>query len=596
MECRILSWRANYSSWRPIIRQSRYLAQAKMVFQKRFALFYEIVSRFFAAKLTICLNFSDVYHNSMGSNQKIFISALLAILASEVLSFIAYANPGTSPWIFGLVAIAIIIITVYRLEWGVFIGIAELIVGSLGKMFVLEPDGSNISIRMAIWIIVMLVWLAQALSNREISFLRSKLKYPVFLLWITIIWAIVFGLIRGNSLGAIFSDVNNYFYFALIFPVYGVLRSRRVVERLHYVFSAAVIFLSLKTIALFYIFSHEFFNLQDTLYSWLRATRLAEITNIDPNVLLSRVFMQSHIWILFLLFLYLAISLKNIIPFIYKSSVYNHSAEDEEEKINPVEYRDARMSRNTTLIRVGVILSLLILPLSAIIMSFSRSFWLAGIIAFVLLFSIYFVRRLRKRRVNKFFVFVGFSCLMILASIGLTLGVASFPIGKGATSADLLRQRASKFTGEAAVSSRYAQMIPLLGAIAKHPVVGSGFGTSVTYTSQDPRVLEKYPDGKYSTTSFELGWLEIWLKLGLIGVLAYLYLLYRICRIGYDSIKRIPSGKIKKYALAGLCVGLIAVALAHGVSPYLNHPLGIGIVIVCISLVERKYFKRSPYL
>ncbi|PIZ77800.1 MAG: hypothetical protein COY02_04430, partial [Parcubacteria group bacterium CG_4_10_14_0_2_um_filter_41_6] len=130
-----------------------------MVFQKRFALFYEIVSRFFAAKLTICLNFSDVYHNSMGSNQKIFISALLAILASEVLSFIAYANPGTSPWIFGLVAIAIIIITVYRLEWGVFIGIAELIVGSLGKMFVLEPDGSNISIRMAIWIIVMLVWL-----------------------------------------------------------------------------------------------------------------------------------------------------------------------------------------------------------------------------------------------------------------------------------------------------------------------------------------------------------------------------------------------------------------------------------------------------
>ena len=210
--------------------------------------------------------------------------------------------------------------------------------------------------------------------------------------------------------------------------------------------------------------------------------------------------------------------------------------------------------------------------------------------------GIYFIRRLRKRSIKKFFVFLGFSCLIFLASIGLTLGVASFPVPKGSAGADLLRERAGKFAGEAAVSSRWSQIRPLLWAISEHPVIGSGFGTSVTYESQDPRVLKNYPDGKYTTTAFELGWLEIWLKLGLVGVIAYLYLLYRILRIGYESIKQIPSGKIKKYALAGLCVGLIAVALTHGASPYLNHPLGIGIVIVCASLVERKYFKKTAYL
>ncbi|MBU2575699.1 O-antigen ligase family protein, partial [Patescibacteria group bacterium] len=351
--------------------------------------------------------------------------------------------------------------------------------------------------------------------------------------------------------GLIFNDANNYFYFALIFPVYGVLRSRKIVERLHYVITAAILFLALKTIALFYIFSHEFFYLQDVLYSWLRATRLAEITNIDPNILLSRIFMQSQIWLVFLLFVYLALFFKS------KS-------------------------------RIAVFLVLLTLPMSAIIISFSRSFWLAWIIAFLVFAGFYFVSRFKKG-LKEFFIFIGLTCAVVLASVGLTLAVASFPIPKGVASADLLRNRAARFTGEAAVSSRYSQIRPLLESIKNHPAIGSGFGTSVTYESQDPRVLKNNPDGKYTTTAFELGWLEVWLKLGLIGVLAYLYLLYKICKIGYERINRIASVEIKKYALVGLCVGLIAVALTHGVSPYLNHPLGIGIVIISASLVDRKH-------
>jgi len=529
----------------------------------------------------------------MNNNRKVFINTLIGIVLLEILSFLAFVNPGLSPWIFGVVSILIIIATVYKLELGVFIAIAELIIGSLGKILVLELNGFDISLRMAIWIILLCVWFAHILKNRKISFLKSRLFVPFCILCLVIFWGIIFGVIRSNSISAIFSDVNNYFYFALIFPIYGVLRSRKCTEQLYYIMLSAGMFIALKTIILFYIFSHEFFDLQDTLYLWLRATRLAEITNIDPNILLSRIFMQSHIWLLFLLFIYLIVSLKNIVPFICKSSSYDNTEQDSEEKENPIEYKDAIITKKITNIRIISLVAILAILMSAIIMSFSRSFWLAFIITFLFFACIYFIRRLRKKRIKKFFVFIGLTSVIVLASIGLTLGVASFPIPKGSSSADLLRDRAGKFKGESALSSRYAQIKPMLRGISIHPVIGSGFGTSVTYESQDPRVLKNNPDGKYTTTAFELGWLEIWLKLGLIGVFAYLYFIYKICEIGYKSIKQIPSGKIKKYSLAGLCLGLISVTLTHLASPYLNHPLGIGIVIICASLVERKYFKKT---
>ncbi|MBU2575530.1 hypothetical protein KKF64_00325, partial [Patescibacteria group bacterium] len=183
----------------------------------------------------------------MIKNKKVFVNTLIAIVLLEALSFIAYSNPWLNPWIFGIVSIAIIIATVYKLEYGVFIAIAELIIGSLGRMMVLELNGADVSLRMAIWIIVLCVWLARVIKKKEISFFKSQLFVPFMMLSAIILWGIIWGAMRGNNLGLIFNDANNYFYFALIFPVYGVLRSRKIVERLHYVITAAILFLALKT-------------------------------------------------------------------------------------------------------------------------------------------------------------------------------------------------------------------------------------------------------------------------------------------------------------------------------------------------------------
>jgi O-antigen ligase len=227
---------------------------------------------------------------------------------------------------------------------------------------------------------------------------------------------------------------------------------------------------------------------------------------------------------------------------------------------------------------VSWIVVLIIVVISAISMSFSRSFWLAGIASLVVMLVILVFNKEKIKQVSSFgSIFVG----LIVISIGLTVGVAMFPIPKGTMSADLLKDRAAKFSGEAAVSSRYSQIRPLLSSIKNHPIYGSGFGTSVTYASQDPRVLKNNPDGLYTTTAFELGWLEIWLKIGLLGVGFYLYLLWMIAKFGWRSNR-------ENYLILGGIIGLVAVVLTHGVSPYLNHPLGIGVVMLMSGLVDKR--------
>jgi len=505
------------------------------------------------------------------TKNKIIKYTLGLLILAEILSFVTYIYPILGPWIFGLVSVAIIIASVYKLEYGLMALFAELIIGSLGKMLVLELNGVDITIRMLIWLVVLCVWLARVIKDRRITFLKSNLFKAYALFGIIIIWGAIFGIFRGNGLGAIFSDINNYLFFLLIFPIFGVLRSKKILRRLFEVIGASLVWLSVKTIVLFYIFSHEFFIAQDYLYAWSRQTRLAEITNIDPTILTSRIFMQSHIWLMFAIFLFFGLLV--------------HICTQSNKKRDDIPFDDKNQNRIKPY-RAGFIILSIVLFTTAIITSFSRSFWLAGILTFgVMIIAMFFVL---KKELTKIFKFSFISIVIFVLSVGFTLLVANFPIPPGEMSASFLKDRAAKFSEEAAVSSRYAQIRPLFKGIAKHPILGSGFGTSITYESQDPRVLKNNPDGKYTTTAFELGWLEIWLKIGLIGVLAYLFIIFKIFQLGIKRINYFSDNTIAKYYIFGGLLGLVVILLTHGISPYLNHPLGIGVVMLMSAVVDRK--------
>jgi len=170
--------------------------------------------------------------------------------------------------------------------------------------------------------------------------------------------------------------------------------------------------------------------------------------------------------------------------------------------------------------------------------------------------------------------------LSILASLTLTLGLAFFPwpttLG-GFNATALLSDRATGLTGEAGASSRWQLLPPLWQEIKQAPIMGQGFGATVTYLTSDPRVLAASPSGVYTTYAFEWGWLDVWLKLGILGLLAYLILFAKIIFAGL---------KINTALSLSLTGGLIILAAVNIFSPYVNHPLGIGYLLIAAAMMD----------
>lgn len=484
-------------------------------------------------------------------NKKLFVYTFLLILGAEALSFLSFYFPNLGNYWFVWTAAIAVIVTAYKLEWGIIILLAELIIGSKGYIFSLSFDGIEVSIRIALWLIVLSFWLGRAVRTWRVQFCQSKFFKPYALLAVVIVWAFVWGLVRHDNFGAVFFDVNNYFYFALIFPLYDALLDQQARRRMLAVIIAAVFWLTIKTILLFYVFSHSFPWLRLDIYAWSRQRLLAEIAATGSE-LPARIFAQSQIFILFGLFAAWALFLHYFRC--GEKSAKNHSL---------------------YLAVLGVILFS-----AAIVVSFSRSFWAAAVLTFMILFAA-LIKFLRTKRFSVTLKLSGLAIVLVLNSIALSAGISAFPYPKGASGGiEALAERTTSLTDEAAANTRYSLFRPLLRAIAVHPIVGSGFGSEVTYQSQDPRVLASHPGGWYTTTAFEWGWLDIWLKIGLAGLAIYSYLLWRIGKALWFKFKSSPPDSAGRFIAFGALFGFIALLFTNGVSPYLNHPLGIGLVML----------------
>ena len=77
---------------------------------------------------------------------------------------------------------------------------------------------------------------------------------------------------------------------------------------------------------------------------------------------------------------------------------------------------------------------------------------------------------------------------------------------------------------------------------------------------------------------FEWAYLDLIVKIGLVGLAAYVFWLLRIAWQGVTAIR--SAAGPDRGLMAGLLGGLTAVAVANVFTPFLNHPLGIGIVLL----------------
>ncbi|MBI4779133.1 O-antigen ligase family protein, partial [Candidatus Falkowbacteria bacterium] len=501
---------------------------------------------------------------------KIFRNTLLFIILAEILSFLGYYNQTVNFGAFFIIIILVLILSLYRLEYGLYVLLAELLAGSFGYLFYFEANGFKISIRVALWLIIMSVWLAKTIirlaktKRLELDFFRSPYLFYFLALFIFIALGAINGLLKNNSLSNIFFDFNNWLYFSLIFLFFSVLRNNNL-KIIKQIFLGAIIWLGLKTIILAYVFSHNFGLFALDLYLWTRRSGLGEITQVIPGF--NRIFMQSHIFVLIGFFVFLFYSLKDITDNANKivmpgstrhpENLFLKKILDSSLPVRPTcpAGRQAGSVAGTTKYLVA-----LVLFLSVIIISFSRSFWL-GLAAgglFIWLAAIF------KLKINfkKFIIFNSLAAASVILGLALSFFIIKFPYPETAgnfDAASLLSERATRIIGEAGASSRWQLLPPLWQKIKAAPILGQGFGATVTYKSSDPRVLAENPKGEYTTYALEWGWLDVWLKLGIFGLLAYLVLFIKII---YDGFK------MGSRASLSLAAGLIVISAVNIFSPY----------------------------
>lgn len=450
-----------------------------------------------------------------------YLLILGLIIIFELLSFLAYFFPFLTPYILLIIFCLTFYFSFKNLKTGLLIALVELVIGSQGHLFSINIFNFSLSLRMVIFAAIMSTFVYHLFKIKKIEIPFKKIYLSLFLFTLL---ALLLAILNNFEFNNIYNDFNSWLFFLYLFPVSLSFRKRKHFDKLIKVFFLASFWLAIKSLILLFIFSNNFSFIFD-LYHWLRRARIAEITAFSGAW--PRIFLQSHIYSL-VAFIFL------IIP--------------HEKNIKALNY--PKIAINSIF-------------LSVIIISFSRSLWLALIAS--LLVSIPFVIYYLKTKLNWL---IELSLTLICAFIIIiSINNISFKTKTSEFSLNLITERANISQDESALSSRWSLLPEMWQEIIKKPILGYGFGKTITYQSYDPRVLETNQSGWYETYAFEWAYLDLWLKLGLGGLLTYLFLLFTLIKKAY------------KNNYLSLAVVILSLSIVNVFTPYLNHPLGMMIII-----------------
>ncbi len=452
----------------------------------------------------------------VGTQNKIEVAGPAALLISlELLSTAAAWNPTLNSTIAVILGVAMLVLAYKKPTVAFSYLVLEFLVGSKGRLFVLGANAANdggISIRIILFAAFMIGWFAAR---------RGHFKRTIPPAFSALFVLIAYGMVRGlfQHQPFVYADANAWGALLLIFPIQDLIAqdSKKFWATLKPIIMIGIFWLILKSIALFYFFSHAFSSsFLEPLNRWIRRTGVGEITLLGDGGV-ARIFIQSQIYALL-------------------GAVYL-SMRAAQHRVRKEHW------------------SALALCLLAILISFSRSFWI-GLAAG---FFICFLEVLRRKTWTSWFK--GMLVAGALAFIAL-IGIALFPLPRSTAGSPISWFTARVDAGESAATSRWELLPILFDKAMQSPILGHGFGATVTYQSADPRIVQA-TGGQYTTYAFEWGWMDFWIKFGILGPFVVLWLLGSI-------IKKRPE----------LAPIIITLAIVHFFTPYLNHPLGLLVLIL----------------
>ena len=468
-------------------------------------------------------------------------TVFLLCMAAESASFLGFLVPDVRVVALALLAVLAVAMAMTDLRWLFALLLAEMVIGTHGRLFSADVFGFALSLRMVLFGVLFLGWLIHAMRgcSRVLHFRHAHVSAPLLLLVAALALAATRGLAEGATPGMVFNDANGYAFLLLIPIGLDLFAGREAFAWLTRVLVGAVAWLSAKSLLMLYLFTHDFGRILKDVFDWQRVLRLGEITLLPGGAV--RVFSASDVF---------------LVPALFIGAMLAWS------------YGRRKILAWTALAAAAFLLSL------------SRSFWLGAAAASAFMLPV-FVRKeiVPLRRIGGFFGTV----LVTLALAGGALAlIALLPFPARVTDGAAWGAYGGRFTdaSDAAVSSRWNQLEPLKRGIASAPILGSGFGATITYRSDDPRVIGLHPGGVVTTGAIEWQYHEIWLKLGLLGLFAVVWLWWRI---GLFFWKTLGTARgTDRLLAAGLMLSFLAFIVANIFTPYVNHPLGWGFLALVI--------------
>lgn len=489
----------------------------------------------------------------MQTNLRVFGYSLAGIALLEAASWFGWQYPVLGS-VFTIALVCGWLWVASRNEGvAVLLLVVELCLGSQGYLISFKFGTTILSFRMVLFACAVgyILWKIISKRNFELWHSEWKLWYGAVLLAIT--WGLAVALGRGNAFAALFLDVNGFFYLAL-FPLFVSSAAREGIAKYGVsILTGALLWLSLKTLLVLYAFSHISPEALTNLYHWWRQTGFGEITYVSENFY--RVFAQSQVYA----------ALASALCFALLWAV--------------------GWRRTNGRVRLWLIISSW-LALSTTAASLSRSFWLGLSVAWIA------VPLLQWTDWKRFVRYLGVSLVLVLASLGTVLAITrlSWPlVPLGTTSAGAFSQRLG--VNEAAGQSRLRLLGPLWRAVAQAPLIGSGYGATVTYATTDPRIVASTAGGSGITTTyaFEWGYLDLWYKLGIVAMFGYLLIYLRTLWVSAVLWRR---GTLA----AAVFFSLLCLMVIHLTTPYLNHPLGLGVLMAIVAVLGYSSKETFPYV
>lgn len=437
------------------------------------------------------------------------------------------------------------------LLWGVSLAMLEIMIGGHGHLIDAAVGGQTIGLRLGIFAAVMLATAYHVIVKKVRPTFVAERDVPFLLL----VAAVALGAMRGvlyNGFSTAFNDANAFVTLLYVIPVSMIVWTQDAKRRLLWTLGVGAVWVAGTSVVLLFCFTHLPGDVLWSMYKFARDARLAEITLLsNPSWLVAtlpngpwyfRVFQPDQFYVLILTLLLCA---------------------------GWSEWGFGKEKR--------AILWILGLMFAIDIAGQSRSFWLGLIVGAAMIGMTIIYDRVPVKKVLSIKLFGAVSLVLAIVGLWVTV-VLPLPMRPDLTNNPFYKGSADNTRG-LAVTSRWNLLTPLMAEINKSPILGSGFGTSITYVSDDPRIRATNPTGEYTTDRFEWGYQDIWLKMGIPGLLAFAYLLFVLLRA---AIRAIREKHDDRWIVIGMVSGVMALYVAHVFSPYLNHPIGLGFLVLAL--------------